>query len=374
VSQYRYFIGVSLGEGAIPDHFRALANELVRRGHEVVLLPWGAGAKEQARSGNPAVVPWPSKRPTKLQDAMFLLKLIRRHRPHCVIGNFGAVNVMMLIGWLARVPQRIAWYRTLSGPIVLDWKGPMWLLSFLNWRKKLVYRLCTHIIGNSKAAVDDVCRVYGVPQHKCLFFYNTLSDPLQTIAVPHEKREGLVVCAGRFHPCKGQDVLVEAAAIARKQVASLGLCFLGAGPLLDECAERARKLGIDGICEFKGSVPHDQVLRQMAEASVTAVPSRDEAFGLVALESMAVGTPVVASRVGGLAEIVRDGIDGFLVPPDDPKALAEKLAVLLSDREIRDQIGRNARQRFLDTFEQSKVVQEQANWFERIVAEAVQRG
>jgi|GEM_PF-6797094 len=46
MSQYRYFIGVSLGEGAIPDHFRALANELVRRGHEVVLLPWGAGAKE----------------------------------------------------------------------------------------------------------------------------------------------------------------------------------------------------------------------------------------------------------------------------------------------------------------------------------------
>jgi D-inositol-3-phosphate glycosyltransferase len=112
----------------------------------------------------------------------------------------------------------------------------------------------------------------------------------------------------------------------------------------------------------------------MAEASVTAVPSRDEAFGLVALESIAVGTPVVASRVGGLAEIVRDGIDGFLVPPDDPKALAEKLAVLLSNRELRDQIGRNARQRFLDTFEQSKVVQEQANWFERIVAEAVQRG
>ncbi|MGQ9699024.1 MAG: glycosyltransferase family 4 protein [Armatimonadota bacterium] len=371
MSGYTYFIGVSLGDGAIPDHFRALAHELVGRGHKVLLLPWGPRAKEQCRPGNPGVLPWPSKRPTRPADALLLYRLVKRCRPHCFIGNFGAVNTMMLVGWLTRVRVRIAWYHTLQGQIDLDWTGSKLAKSVLRRRKQLVYRLC--VIGNSRAAVEEVCREYGVPPRKTLFFYNSLRDPLRSPGVldqSSERHSGLVLCAGRFHPCKGQDVLIEASANVAHRVTTLMVRFLGDGPLLEPCRERARALGIGNVCDFAGRVLHDDVLRDMARAEVTVVPSRDEAFGLVALESMAVGTPVVASRVGGLAEIVRDGIDGFLVPPGDPEALADRLVLLLSNRGLRERMGRNARERFLEDFEQTRMVRKQADWFEQVVRDA----
>lgn len=106
----------------------------------------------------------------------------------------------------------------------------------------------------------------------------------------------------------------------------------------------------------------------MATASVCVVPSRSEAFGRVNIEAMAAGTPVVASGVGGIPEIVRDGQDGFLVPPDNPQALADKLRLILSDPALRAAMGQSARQRFLDCFEQQANVARQADWFEALVA------
>ena len=103
-------------------------------------------------------------------------------------------------------------------------------------------------------------------------------------------------------------------------------------------------------------------MKRMALATATVVPSRSEGFGLVNIESLAVGTPVVASSVGGIVEVIRDGIDGFLVPPDNPELLAERLHLLLSNSELRSTMSRNARERFLTTFEQSKVIKEQADW------------
>ena len=72
------------------------------------------------------------------------------------------------------------------------------------------------------------------------------------------------------------------------------------------------------------------------------MPSHYESFGMVALEAMACGTPVVASQVGGLAFLVQDGVNGFTVPSGDPQALADRLAVLISDAELRRQIGEQA--------------------------------
>jgi glycosyltransferase involved in cell wall biosynthesis len=104
----------------------------------------------------------------------------------------------------------------------------------------------------------------------------------------------------------------------------------------------------------------------MASAVVTVVPSRSEAFGLVNIESMAVGTPVVASKVGGIVEIIRHGVDGFLVPPDNAEALAEKLKVILCNPHVRREMRTSCRQRFLEQFEQRRSVLEQADWHEEL--------
>jgi glycosyltransferase involved in cell wall biosynthesis len=112
----------------------------------------------------------------------------------------------------------------------------------------------------------------------------------------------------------------------------------------------------------------------MATADVSVIPSNSEAFGVVNLESLAMGTPVVASRVGGISEIVRDSIDGFLVPAGDAEALASKLGFLLSNPFLREQMGQNARKGFLERFELSRQASELSNWLEEITAASVGNG
>jgi len=369
---YTYFIGVSLGEKAIADQFRALGQELVRRGHRVVYLTWGPGSPPEQRVENPAVYRWPSPRPTKFRDAAFCWHMVRRLRPHCLIANFGATNVMMTVGFAAGVPCRVAWYWTLSKQIELDWAGSNWRIKWLRWRKRWVYKLATHIVGPSLAAVEDAQRVYGVPPEKCRVLHSSLPDPLAKIRTWSCQNGPVVLCVGRFHPSKGQDVLLQAMVRVVQQVPEARLRLIGQGPTLPYCKDLATRIGIASRCEFVDAIPHEDVFAEMASASVVVVPSRDEAFGFVAIEAMAVGTPVVASCVGGLAEIVRDGQDGFLVQPDDPGSLAEALIRILRDKHLRARLGQNARARFLDSFEQSRVVKEQADWLESIIAERVQ--
>ena len=98
------------------------------------------------------------------------------------------------------------------------------------------------------------------------------------------------------------------------------------------------------------------------------MPSRSDNCPLAAIESLAVGTPVVASQVGGIPEIVRDGLDGFLVPPENPAALAAKLEKVITDAELRRKLGGNARAGFLARFEQRNMVRDQADWLEELVA------
>ena len=139
---------------------------------------------------------------------------------------------------------------------------------------------------------------------------------------------------------------------------------------MEGCRALAQRLGIADRCLFRGDVPHERVLERMSHAKLTVAPSRTEAFGLINVESLAVGTPVIASRVGGIPEIIRDGVDGWLVPPGDPLALAEKLGLLLRDDAMRREFGRNARQRFLETYEDSSVVRKQADWLDELVTPA----
>jgi len=367
MARYCFFIAASWGEAAIPQHFKALAHELVGRGHRVVYLPHGL--QVSIDEGDFIVQSFPSSRPTKPRDFVFLYRLIRQYHPDCLIANFGAGNVMTLVGWLTRVPNRVDWYHTLSTQVLADSPYSPWKNWLLLKRKQFVYRFATQIIANSVAAVEDVQHVYRIPARKCHVFYNTLADPLpEVFQSASADTQPKITCVGRLWPTKGQDTLIRAIALLKNSGLDVPVEFVGDGPLRQEYERLAQQLGVADRCTFVGKVPHDEVLARMAASTVCVVPSCSEAFGLVNIEAMAVGTPVVASRVGGIVEIVREGQDGFLVPPDDPQALANRLYLILSDPALRAQMGQNARQHFLDRFEQRANIVKQADWFEALVA------
>ena len=154
----------------------------------------------------------------------------------------------------------------------------------------------------------------------------------------------VVLFVGRIEPLKGIDVLLRAVSHldGRFHVLVIG----GDGKDLarrGELAMLARDLGLDGKVSFLDAVPHEDLPLYYNAADVCVVPSYYESFGLVAVEAMACGVPVVASRVGGLRETVRDGQTGYLVPWLCPEPFAERVELLLNNESLRRSLGREAR-------------------------------
>jgi glycosyltransferase involved in cell wall biosynthesis len=362
VRNFRFLIGTSWGGSAVSLSFRALAFELVRRGHRVALLIDQERRQWESLSGNPTVHVWPSRRPVHFRDGRYFLRLARQYRPECVIANFAAVNFLISLGWLLGIRRRVACYHTLAAQIDLDTALPVWRLAWLRRRKRWIYRMATDLLAFSQAGARDLQQNYIVNPEKVVVFPYGLADP--SLPDLDRKESGRVLCVGRLDKCKGQDVLIRALALLGPEYGAPIAEFVGDGPCRAELEDLARQLGVGQRCLFRGTLPHREALARMRAATVTVVPSRSEAVGCVALESMAVGTPVVASRAGGLAELVRDGLDGYLVPTEEPAALSDRLKALLLDGPTRAAMGRNSRQRFLEKFEQSRVTAAVADWLE----------
>lgn len=139
----------------------------------------------------------------------------------------------------------------------------------------------------------------------------------------------MLLWVGRMVPVKGLDVLLDAFAASRPQVTSATLCLAGDGPLRNDLAAKAEALGIGARVRFVGSVPHRELADWFRAATATVLPSWSEGSPNVLLESMACGTPFIASAVGGVPEIADPALDR-LVPPGDIAALASAIQDLAS--------------------------------------------
>jgi D-inositol-3-phosphate glycosyltransferase len=185
----------------------------------------------------------------------------------------------------------------------------------------------------------DVSRFYPIPD----------DEAKEAIGVPPCERTLLFV--GRIEPLKGVDTLIQAIGLLRQRGVYMCLMVIGGDPqdgAETQNAEMARlkamcaQAGLADLVAFLGKRSQDTLPYYYSAAEVVVVPSHYESFGMVALEAMACGAPVVASQVGGLAFLIQDGVTGFTVPVDDPHALADRLGQLLCDPDLRHRLAEQA--------------------------------
>jgi D-inositol-3-phosphate glycosyltransferase len=223
---------------------------------------------------------------------------------------------------------------------------------------------------------DRIVAATELDKQQMLTLYDAKPDKMRVIPCgvdlalfsPHDKdvarlKIGLdadvktVLFVGRMEPLKGIDDLLQAIAHILHDHAmpcnKLSLILVG-GSSEDHpdsiSAEMERlmrmrdDLGLQEMVTFLGAQGQEVLPLYYSAADVVVMPSHYESFGMVALEAMACGTPVVASDVGGLSYTVEDGVTGFLVPKKDPVALADRICDILNDQVMADQLGRQARQ------------------------------
>lgn len=181
-----------------------------------------------------------------------------------------------------------------------------------------------------------------------------------------EPKRWLIGAAGRFSPEKGYEQLVAAAALVRQTHPQAGFILFGRGPLQGDLERAIAAKGLDGHFVLGGFRTDLASLWPGFDAAV--LPSYTEGLPVMALEAMSAGVPVVATAVGGTPEVIRDGVDGYLVPPRDPAALADRIRRLLDDDAARRSMGQLGRLRTLAEFTFTAQAQSFCKLFDELLA------
>jgi D-inositol-3-phosphate glycosyltransferase len=193
----------------------------------------------------------------------------------------------------------------------------------------------------------DASRIAVVPCGVDLERFHPMDKEQARRALELQDGDRIILFVGRIEPLKGIDILISAAAQLHEDENFRVLIVGGDGRAEAELATLralAERLDIDHHISFVGAVPHEELPTYYNAADVCVVPSYYESFGLVAVEAMACGVPVVASRVGGLTSTISDGETGYLIPWRCPEPFAERLELLLDNDELRQSFGRAGRE------------------------------
>jgi glycosyltransferase involved in cell wall biosynthesis len=227
---------------------------------------------------------------------------------------------------------------------------------------------CARSISSpSDALARVVRRRWRLPAARVQIVPNPIDDDLFAPAEEDRVASGSILVVGRVERAKGQELLLEALPAIREVVPAAHIRFVGAnGGAAEPLMARARELGLSEAIAVEGALPREQLPLAYRTASVCVVPSRFEAFPYTCLEAMSCGRAVVAARVGGLPEVIRDQVDGVLVAPEDPSALAGAIRRLLLDGAECRRLGDAARARVLDAFAARTIAARMAELYARV--------
>jgi glycosyltransferase involved in cell wall biosynthesis len=293
---------------------------------------------------------WPTRRATKWKDAVYLAKLINAEKPDALIGNFGSVNIMMLVGWLMGVKNRIAWYATVSKAQALNFRGKKLLFKLLLLRKKWVYKHATGIVAVSEEAAKDFIKTYKSGRD-VISIPRLIHDP-ESMAGNRkpQKQEPYITLIGRLVASKDQFTAIRAMKHIIPYYPKLKLKLIGDGPIKNELLEYARQLGIASNCEFTGHLYLASVFAALKNSKLNLCTSIDDALPMVNIQALGMGVPLIGTNAGGIKNIVKEGYNGFLFKVRDDSSLADKVLKLLKDRKLHEELAKNARNDFKSNY------------------------
>jgi len=220
-----------------------------------------------------------------------------------------------------------------------------------------------HVVACSEAVREYLLETYRYPPDYVTTIRNGWSGtPLKLRKDPRPT----VVCTANFRAQKGHPVLIEAFATVAERVPEARLALLGDGAELPAARRLVAELGLERSVELPGA--QADVWPWLAKAHVFALASHYEPLGIAVLEAMAAGLPVVATDVEGIAELVEPGVTGELVPPGDPRAMAQSLAALLAEPGTALKMGSAGRER-AEGARMNACVEAYFGLYERLLAE-----
>ena len=270
-----------------------------------------------------------------------LVRLMRRLRPQIVHANSSKAGILgRIAAWLTRVPVRIF---TVHGWAFSAASGNS--VAMYRWAERLVRPLTTATVCVSASELTAGIEAGTCDPRTTVVIRNGIDVASRPLSRP-KRGAPRIVSVGRLQSPKDPITLVQA--LGRLSGHDFTAFVVGEGPERTAVEAEVRRLGLEKDIELVGE--RDDVAEILAESDIFVLASRSEALPLTVLEAMAAGLPVVAPRVGGLAELVVEGETGLLVPPGDPAALADALGRLIDEPGLREQFGRAGRARAEEHF------------------------
>jgi glycosyltransferase involved in cell wall biosynthesis len=351
---------VGFGIGGAEQLILTTAPRLQRDGFEVTIVGlkgWGLLGDELEARGVRAVA-LGGRGAWDLRAFGRLLSILRRDRIQILHGHMFRANVAArILGRLASVPVVVTAHHDTD----------VWMRFHHRLVERLTAPLSDSITACSEAVRHHALQVLGLPPE----LVRTLPNGIELPDESHEPRtrerirrelgaspdDLLIGSLGRLvEPKKGLAVFLAAARLMAREFPRVRFAVVGEGPARGPLEARAAREGVSHCTTFAGS--RRDVPDVMRAFDLFVQPSLWEGFGLTAVEAMAVGTPVVASRVGGVMEVVVDGETGVLVPPGDAPALAAACGLLLRNRGLAERLARAGCARVRERFGIERMVRE----------------
>ncbi len=368
-------------------HVSYLSAGLVERGYETTLVAGSVSPGEQSMSyvaeeqGVPVhVIPHLHREISPIQDMLAtfrLARMIREQRPHILhthTAKAGAIGrVAAVLAGRSRPPIVV---HTFHGHVLRGYFGRYRTAIFRGLERRLA-RVADTLIAVSPEVRDDLVALKVAPPEK--FTVIRLGIELdERVAAAEEERKRtrkvmgvpdhrfLVGWIGRMTGVKrGADVL-RAFRLLRDQGVDATLCMVGDGPEREQLEALASDLRLMHDCLFAGY--QEDVGPFFAAFDAFVLPSANEGTPVTAIESLASGCPVVATRVGGVPDVVEEGVDGFLVEPGDLGAIADRLGRLAADPELRARMGAAGRERVLPRYAVERLIDDVDGLYRSLLA------